>query len=221
MISIIGLEKGFFKIQVGRRFGYVNAKYVNTPQTEEELEFTPQSQSSSTSPSLSKSQLQNAPQIPIVEIFGGYSYLNFDPNELFSSRQSAHGWEASVSANLYQWFALEFDVSGYYKSYGVLDYSSYSYVAGPRFNFKPGYVHVLIGGDNLTASAFGLSASQSSFLSAFGGGVQFPIDNRYSFRIGADYVVSRHNLTGPQSFTQNNIRASAGIVINLGNRHLF
>ena len=55
---------------------------------------------------------------PRGEIFGGYSYLNIDTNGL-SSRQNANGWEAAISGNFDRWFAVEGDVSEYYKSYSI------------------------------------------------------------------------------------------------------
>src|SRR6266852_3972493 len=128
-----------------------------------------------------------------ADVFGGYSYLNLDTNGL-SSRQNANGWEASVSGNFNKWFAAEADVSGYYKNYDVLGVNvavrDYSYVAGPRINFKPMFVHALVGGDHLTGGALGLSAAQDSPAGGFGGGVQGRVSRRFSFRASADYVFS-------------------------------
>jgi hypothetical protein len=154
-----------------------------------------------------------------ADLFGGYSYLNIDTNGL-SSRQSANGWEASISANFNRWFAAEADASGYYKSYDILGVNvavrDYSYVAGPRFNFKPVFVHALIGGDHLSAGALGQSASQDGLAGAFGGGLQWRFSRRLSFRASADYVLSRHNIVGGSSVTQNNVRASVGVVYSFG-----
>jgi hypothetical protein len=107
-----------------------------------------------------------------VDVFGGYSYLNADINDL-GSRKSANGWEAAASGNFNKWLAAEFDVSGYYRTetldltpvgLGTVDIKlkDYSYVAGPRLNFKPIFVHALLGGDHLSASTQGFSRSQDS-----------------------------------------------------------
>src|SRR5713101_7339983 len=110
-------------------------------------------------------------EVPRLEIFGGYSYLNADTNNLASpSRQSANGWEASVSGNFNKWFAVEGSVSGYYKTYSVdvsalglglntidLNVHDYSFVGGPRLNFQPVFVHALVGGDHPTGSVLGFS----------------------------------------------------------------
>jgi membrane-associated protease RseP (regulator of RpoE activity) len=147
-----------------------------------------------------------------ADLFGGYSYLNIDTNGLTSSRQNANGWEASISGNFNKCFAAEADVAGYYKNYSGVSVTAYSYGAGPRFNFKPIFVHALIGGDHLTGSASGLSASQDSLAGAFGGGVQWKVSGPFSVRASADYVFTRHNILGGPSVTQNNVRASVGIV---------
>lgn len=171
-----------------------------------------------------------AQEIPKAEVFVGYSYLNVDTNNLTLSRPNANGWEASVSGNLNQWFALEGDVSGYYKSWTVdipallfgpvnVDVSDYGFVGGPRINFRPLFVHALVGADHLTGSALGLSASQDSFAGAFGGGVQWDVNPKWAVRVSGDYVLTRHNifkvvdLSGP-NYTQNSFRVSAGIVFN-------
>ena len=154
-----------------------------------------------------------------ADVFGGYSYLNIDTNGL-SSRQSANGWETSVSGNFNKWLAAETSMSGYYKNYDVLGINvavrDYSYVAGPRVNFKPLFVHALIGGDHLSAGALGASASQDGLAGAFGGGLQSRFSRQLSFRTSADYVFSRHNILGGSSVTQNNFRVSVGIVYGFG-----
>jgi hypothetical protein len=154
-----------------------------------------------------------------VDLFGGYSYANIDTNDL-TSRQSLNGWEASVSGNFNKWFAAEADVSGYYKHYNIdgvsVSVSDYSYAAGPRINFKPFFVHALIGGDHLTGRAFGSSASQDGLAGLLGGGVQWKVSGPFSVRASADYAFTRHNILGGPSFTQNNVRASIGLVYSFG-----
>jgi Outer membrane protein beta-barrel domain len=137
-----------------------------------------------------------------ADLFGGYSYLNIDTNGLTSSRQNANGWDASLSGNFNRWFAAEAEVAGYYKDYGAVSVTDYSYGAGPRINFKPLFVHALIGGDHLTGSAGGVSVSQDSLAGAFGGGVQWRVSGPFSIRASADYVFTRHNILGGPSVTQ-------------------
>jgi hypothetical protein len=169
-----------------------------------------------------------AQDVPRVEVFGGYSYLNIDTNDL-TDRQNANGWEASVAGNFNRRFAVEGSVAGYYKTYsfdatalglGIVDVNvhDYSYLAGPRVNFRPVFVHALIGADHLSFSALGASVSQDSFAAAFGGGLQWKVAPQWAVRGSADYVLTRHNIFGSplSNYTQNNFRASVGIVYMFG-----
>lgn len=179
------------------------------------------------------------------EVHGGYSYLNIDTNGL-TSRQSANGWEAGASGNFNRWFGVEFSGAGYYKTYSAtvtpfpemitasVKFRDYSYVAGPRFNFKPFFAHALLGGDHLSAdvsetllippaSPLRLSQhfSQDGFAGAFGGGIQQKISGPLSVRVGADYIFTRHNLfslldLGGSAYTQHNYRIVAGIAYSFG-----
>jgi hypothetical protein len=187
-----------------------------------------------------------------AEVHGGYSYLNIDTNGL-TSRQSANGWEGGGSGNLNRWFGVEFSVSGYYRTYsssvtetipdptgtgtitvtatGRIKFRDYSYLAGPRLNFKPFFVHALLGGDHLSADVSASVSippinalivsrgfSQDGFAGAFGGGVEQRISGPWAVRVSADYIFSRHNIFSGPSDTQNNYRASAGIAYIFG-RH--
>jgi opacity protein-like surface antigen len=179
-------------------------------------------------------------ETPQIEIFGGYSYLNADTNNLASpSRQSANGWETSVSGNFDKWFAVEGTVSGYYKTEtvntdvvppgnpigdGIVTVSvhDYGFSGGPRLNFRPVFFHALVGGDHLMGSALGFSRSQDSFAAAFGGGVEWKVAPHWAVRGSADYVLTRHNIlnlipdVSVPDRTQNNFRASVGLVFLLG-----
>jgi hypothetical protein len=179
--------------------------------------------------------------IPRAEVFGGYSYLNADTNNLAKpSRQSANGWDVSAAGNLNRWFAVEGDFSGYYKTYPVdtaafgfdlgiinLKVHDYGFVGGPRFNFRPLFFHALVGVDHLTGSvnipSVGSgSASQDGFAGIFGGGIEWKVSSRWGIRGSADYVLTRHNIlnlipgVSGSVLTQNNFRASAGVVFFLG-----
>ncbi len=220
LVSVTGREGGFVRILIDGYVAYVEAKYVRMATAQEPRPLPA---------SLPRS---HEPTTPAAEVFVGYSYLNFNTSGLTSSRQSANGWEASVSGNFNRWFALELDVSGYYKNYNyytgntaglpsfvtVSYYRDYSYLAGPRFNYGPVFVHALFGGDHLSGSALGTSSAQTGFAGALGGGILIPMSDRFAFRFGADYAFSQHNIPGGSSVTDNNFRASAGIVFNLGSR---
>jgi hypothetical protein len=172
-----------------------------------------------------------------ADLFGGYSYVNIDTNGL-SPRQSANGWEASISGSFNQWFAVEGDVSGYYKTYNIsgggssfqcvygvcttsVKVTDYSFAGGPRINIKPAFIHALFGADHLTGTQSesgqpNVSASQDGMAGLVGGGVQFKVSGPWSVRASTDYVFTRHNIFGGPSVTQNNFRAGVGIVYSFG-----
>jgi hypothetical protein len=164
-----------------------------------------------------------AQEVPKAEIFGGYSFMSVGNKDL-SSRQSLNGWEASASGNLTKWFAIEGDVSGHYKSVSVLGVSvtisDYTFAGGPRINFKPVFAHVLVGGDRVSASAFGFTGSHDGLSVAAGGGIEYPFSPHLAARVSADYVMDRHNVSipgvGSTTVTFNNARVSAGIVYTFG-----
>ncbi len=171
-----------------------------------------------------------AQDLPRVEVFGGYSYLNadFNKNDTGIPRQSFNGWEASVSVNANRWLAAEGGVSGYYKTIDVgslfnigpigvdVSASDYAFAGGPRLNFRPGFVHALLGVNHIKGSALGISDSQNAFAAALGGGVQYMVSHNWGVRVSADYVLTRHNFFGPDRVNQNHIRATAGIVFAFG-----
>lgn len=159
-----------------------------------------------------------------VEVFGGYSYLSLDVNDL-GSRQSANGWTAAVSVNAYRRFAIEGDVSGNYKNYNIpglfnVGVHDYAFLGGPRVNFKPFFVHGLVGMDRLTGTALGFSVSQNSFAGAFGAGLEWKIAQHWYAQGSGDYVLTRHNifaiLGSGNRLNQNNVRVGAGIVYAFG-----
>lgn len=130
--------------------------------------------------------------------------------------------------NFNKQFGVEFDVSGYYKRYNFaintplvagtfgVNVRDYSYLAGPLVSFRPLFLHALLGGDHLSGSTSGYSASQDGFAGAFGGGIQQKVGGFWSIRVSADYVFSRHNIFGGSSYTQNNFRTAVGIAYSFG-----
>lgn len=166
-----------------------------------------------------------------VDMFAGYTYVNVDTNDLAQSRQDMNGWNASISVSAHKFFAIEGDVSGYYKNYNVEGYSvnvrDYAFAAGPRINVKPFFVHVLLGVDRLSGnvetgvSNISASASQNAFTSLFGGGMQVKISPHWALRTSADYVLTHHNIfkvvnPSAPNYTQNNFRVGVGIVFLYG-----
>jgi outer membrane immunogenic protein len=179
--------------------------------------------------------MASAQNYPRVEVFGGYSYLNFDvPNvpalEISGKRLNANGWEAAAAFDLVRHLGVVADFSGHYISdcYGFtgVNCNHYSFLFGPRLTFGSpekgrltGYAHALVGADRISGAAsvesIGLSASNNSLGVAAGGGLDYWITRRVGIRLGqADYLFTRH----VHDFVpaQHNFRVSAGIVFSLG-----
>ncbi len=156
---------------------------------------------------------------PLAEVFFGYSYLNADLNDI-GPRQSANGGNFSFVANMNQWVGAETNFSGYYKRKSIDGVNVYlrdfALTFGPRLHYKWAFVHALFGIDDFGGSALGVSATNSSFASALGGGALFKFSKYVGLEGSGDYVLSRHNLFGGPPFTQNNFRVSAGVVFTFG-----
>lgn len=114
---------------------------------------------------------------------------------------------------------------------------SYSYLFGPvvfqsKGRYEP-FAHALFGqnsiGTNLSNVKVngigipGLTVSDTAFAMAFGGGVDIRINERVAMRAGeVDYLYTKHDFSaGNPSVAshQNNLRASVGIVFQLGGTH--
>src|SRR5208283_938496 len=85
--------------------------------------------------------VSSAQSLPAIDVFGGYSYLNFNmPSSASTTAQnlSMNGWEASVSVGLFHHLALEGNFSDHKLSdcggNTGLNCSSFAYTFGPRYN---------------------------------------------------------------------------------------
>ena len=161
--------------------------------------------------------------VPRAEVFGGYSYLNFDTVGV-TNRLNMNGWEASATFNLNRWVGVEADFSGHYKGNcgGItgLTCKDLAFMGGPRFTYRKdritAFAHGLFGGDNGSLGVFNVSVSDTPFAWAAGGGVDYAITKTISIRMGqVDYFMTRH-LNDLGLANQNNIRVSAGIVFTFG-----
>ena len=187
-----------------------------------------------------------AQETPQYEVFVGPSYARQDITDV--KFINGIGWHASLDGTANNWLSAVFDFSGYYSSPKInvglssplpIDSSNYLYLFGPRFTYRKWqritpFAEGLVGVSNFrfTASSVGLTnaVSSTTFAAAFGGGADYAVKDWLAIRlIEADYVVTRFReisvdqTTGQVSFngprrTQNNARASAGIVLRFGRR---
>ncbi|HEY3131753.1 MAG TPA: hypothetical protein VGL91_20025 [Acidobacteriota bacterium] len=152
--------------------------------------------------------LLRSQDIPRAQLFGGYSYLNFDSRSFgFANRSSLNGYTVSPAFNITYGLGVVAEVSGQY---------------GSRMNFRdvtigPQFVY---GRGNLVFSGHALFGSTRSFVNVgggerdrergvlLGGAVDLGISSRFAVRVfQADYV--RSTLFDGK---QNSVRISTGLV---------
>jgi hypothetical protein len=160
---------------------------------------------------------------PKAEVFGGYSYFRANPEDF-----DLHGWNASVTGNLTNWFGIEGDFSGHYgkpSAFGFtvpgVDINHYTFMGGPKLAYRKGpitpFAHFLIGAARAGTKEFFISTSDTALAAAIGGGIDIGLGKYFAVRaIQADYLMTRFK-TFPESLfndneRQNNFRFSAGIV---------
>lgn len=156
--------------------------------------------------------------VPRLEVFGGFSYLNAGTNAL-TARQNVLGFEGSVAMHVNRWIAGEANFGGYYKTLtivnvGTFPFHDYTAMAGPRLNMRKAFFHALVGIDHLSGSTnfYSVAVSSNNVLAgAAGGGVQWNIARQLALRTSADYVMSRFG-----GVMQNNFRVSLGVVFEAG-----
>ena len=166
-------------------------------------------------------------QIPKGNVFFGYSYLRADLTSSTSS--NLNGWNGSLEGKFLPWIGIVADLSGHYGTAQfpifcpvppgavscspTLDAKMYSVVLGPRVSVTVGkvtpFAHALFGVAHITGNKSGFSTSDTSFASAYGGGLDYHLVPLVNWRFQADLL---H--TSFFSDKQNNLRLSTGIVLH-------
>ena len=188
-----------------------------------------------------------AQETPLYEAFVGPSYAREDLTNIKSINAFGWHGSVDGTANNWLSAVFDFSgyySSPKVKLAGLsapipINSSTYLYLFGPRFTYRKWqrltpFAEGLFGPANFrfTAPTVGLTnvISATAFAGAFGGGADYAVNSWLSIRlIEVDYVVTRFRgivfnpttgqvgLTG-QRRTQNNARASVGIVIRFGSR---
>jgi opacity protein-like surface antigen len=165
-----------------------------------------------------------AQETPKVDVFAGYSYVRENPGPKSGDSFSLNGGSASVTYHIKDWVSAVADFGGYHNgsilSSGA-DGTLSTYLFGPRVSYRS-YRHFTPFGEALfgvahagASIAGGASGSQNAFAMAIGGGVDYRINNRFSLRpLQVDYLMTRFPEGTRNNQTQNNLRASTGIVIH-------
>jgi outer membrane protein with beta-barrel domain len=158
-------------------------------------------------------------QIPKGNVFFGYSYLRTDLPS--GTHNNLNGWNGSLEGKFLPWIGIVADLSGHYGSAKSSDTcpvppgcspsvssKMYSVVFGPRVSVSVGkitpFAHALFGAAHITGES-----SDTSFASAYGGGLDYHLVPLVNWRFQADLL---H--TSFLNDKQNNVRLSTGIVLH-------
>jgi len=159
-------------------------------------------------------------QVPTSgNIFFGYSFYSTDLSTI--DRANTNGWEGSLEGKVFPFLGIVADFDGHYGSQNFpglcggeacqinLNATEHNVLFGPRVSasvgrFRP-FGEVLVGVGHVSLNNGG--GSDTSFASAFGGGLDYKVVKPIALRLQGDYVNTRFF-----DRTQNNLRLSTGIV---------
>jgi opacity protein-like surface antigen len=162
-----------------------------------------------------------AQDTPKVDIFAGYSYVRVNPSTAGARSFSLNGGNASFAYNANHWLSGVADFGAYHNGsiFGTGTSGTLStYLFGPRVSYRhfgriTPFGEVLFGVAHAGVSIVGLGNSDNTFAMSLGGGVDYKLTDRFAIRpIKVDYLMTRFSETGTGGNTQNNLRASTGIV---------
>jgi hypothetical protein len=154
-------------------------------------------------------------QIPTKgNVFFGYSY---DRTSIASNDTSnLNGWEATLEGKVLPWIGLVADVDGHYGRHNFsgtsADVSAHNVLFGPRVSvqihrFRP-FAEFLAGAGHISRSN-GISDSDTSFVDAVGGGLDYRIFGPVTLRGQFDWINTRFYGEG-----QNGVRFSTGVAVH-------
>jgi outer membrane protein OmpA-like peptidoglycan-associated protein len=185
-----------------------------------------------TAPAKTKTKTDsNGDSYPAVDLFAGYSYIRFRTDAGTEETFNVHGFTGALAGNVNRWFSLVGDF-GVYRIKDLppsVTGSAYTFLFGPQFSHRgehwTPFVHALFGAARLadiqattipTGSAFfNRSFSQNSFATALGGGLDVNFNKHVGVRIfQLEYLLTKFTDGGDNK--QNNLRASAGLVLHFG-----
>ena len=154
-------------------------------------------------------------QIPMkANVFFGYSY---DRTSIVSNdTTNLNGWDASLEGKFLPWIGLVADVDGHYGNHNFsgtsADVAAHNVLFGPRLSVQYHrfctFAELMAGVGHISRS-HGISDSNTSFVNAVGGGLDYKIFGPVSFRGQLDWINTRFYGQG-----QNGVRFSTGIAVH-------
>ena len=162
-------------------------------------------------------------QVPTSgNIFFGYSYYHTPLSSIDTANMN--GWNGSLEGKVFPFLGIVADLSGNYGSQNFPTFcatapcptinanvSEYNFLFGPRAFFSAGkirpFAEFLVGAGHVNANHG--AGSDTSFVDALGGGLDYRLFHALGWRFEGDYVQTRFFGT-----TQNSFRLSTGIVFH-------
>jgi hypothetical protein len=166
--------------------------------------------------SQTEADLCTGPVCPLSSVVFAPAIVTTHPN--------LNGWDASGTYRVIRWLGVTADFSGHYgTALGSSSARVHTFLFGPEARWRghvSPFAHVLFGGAHASSNTGTLSnnppyntvlsASNTAFASAFGGGIDARVVPSVWVRlIQLDYLMTRFN-----SNTQNQPRVSAGVVLH-------
>lgn len=186
-----------------------------------------------------------AQEHPKVELAVDYSFVRFNPSNLYTTSHNLNGGGGSFTYNINNWLGIKAELFGYGASTSnfvipvgnpvvpaggtfAVSGNMFTYLFGPQIKyrakkFQP-FGHALFGGaySNAYANLYqqagvaGVTADKNAFAMAFGGGIDIPITKTIAIRpVQVDYLMTRFSNVLTTN-NQNNFRYAAGITFYLG-----
>jgi hypothetical protein len=151
-------------------------------------------------------------EAPRVQVFGGYSRLQFDSKALgFTSNTGLNGGTLSGAFNLIPYFG----VKGEFSVETGPNIRSRDWLIGPQAMYSKWGVlffgHLLVGKAETRVST-SVVAEENARATVVGGGLDVPLRNRFSVRVVQVDYLTTHQL----NVDQHDVKFSTGIVFHLG-----
>lgn len=167
---------------------------------------------------------QEGPTVPRFEV--GLTYSGFHANSGGNNSQlTTNGGAGAFEYNINKWIGAVADLGGYANTRTGVDDKAFTYMFGPRFNWRHNrltpYAQALFGG------AYGWSGpnpnNQNAFAMAVGGGLDYALTRHIAIKpLQVEYFRTQFDserLGGATSNFgnhQNGVRYSAGVVFGFG-----
>ena len=158
---------------------------------------------------------------PKYEVGVNYSWLHVNAAN-YNYQRTGNGGSGYVEYNLNKTIGLVGDFGGYADTRNSMDEKMLTYLFGPRFNWRHSklnpYAQFLFGGGYAWYGPH-QNRTQNAFTTASGGGLDYNFNHLISFKpVQVEYVMTQFDTKNGFGGHQNDIRCSAGVVFNFGEK---